>query len=162
MAPEDRPPVAIVFWSFRIMVGLGLVFIAVAIAGAFQAWRGRLEQSPRLLRAISWMIPLPFVAVLAGWIVTEVGRQPWIIQGIMRTSEGVTPSLNGGMVLTTLLGYMVIYGIIFTAGLVYLWRVILSGPKSAAGDEGAGSGTVRRPWSVVADQDDGTATRKRS
>jgi cytochrome d ubiquinol oxidase subunit I len=150
--PEDRPPVAIVFWSFRVMVGLGLVFIVVAIAGAVQVLRGRLETSPRLLRVISWMIPLPFVAVLAGWFVTELGRQPWIIYGVMRASDAVTPSLSGGVVLATLIGYVAVYAIVFSAGITYLRRVVLAGPAPEPDDADDASAHAKRPWSVVRDR----------
>jgi cytochrome d ubiquinol oxidase subunit I len=146
---EDRPPVAIVFWSFRIMVALGVIFIVVSIAGAIQVLRGKLEQSPRLLRVTSWMIPLPFVAVLAGWFVTEVGRQPWVIYGLLRAEDALTPSLSGGMVLTTLLGYIAVYAVVFTAGLIYLRRLILSGPDPIVREQDNELAQAKRPWSAV-------------
>jgi cytochrome bd ubiquinol oxidase subunit I len=147
--PEDRPPVGIVFWSFRVMVGLGMLFILVSLAGVWQLWRGRLYDSPRLLRLLTWMIPTPFIAVLAGWFVTEVGRQPWIIQDVMRLSEAVTPSLTGWMPLVTLVGYIAVYAVIFSAGLLYLGRVIQAGldPIEAAPDDP--SARPKRPWSAV-------------
>ncbi|NBD95086.1 MAG: cytochrome ubiquinol oxidase subunit I [Gammaproteobacteria bacterium] len=160
--PEDRPPVAIVFWSFRVMVGLGVVFIAVSILGAVQLLRGRLEASPRLLRVISWMIPLPFVAVLAGWFVTEVGRQPWIIYGIMRASDAVTPSLSGWMVLATLIGYIAVYATVFTAGITYLRRVVLAGPAPVPDEGEIESGHAKRPWSAVGETAGDTRTEERS
>jgi cytochrome bd ubiquinol oxidase subunit I len=160
--PEDRPPVGIVFWSFRVMVGLGVIFIGVAVLGAVQVLRGKLESSPRLLRVISWMIPLPFVAVLAGWFVTEVGRQPWIIYGIMRASEAVTPSLTGWMVLATLIGYVTVYAIVFTAGVTYLRRVIVAGPAPTPGEKDIDSAHAKRPWSIVGDSSDETPAEGRS
>ncbi len=159
---EDRPPVGIVFWSFRIMVGLGILFIVLSLAAAWQLWRGRLEQSPRLLRALTWMIPLPFVAVLAGWFVTEVGRQPWLIHGVMRLSEGVTPSLTGGMVLLTLIGYITVYAVVFTAGLYYLKRVILAGPDPVESTPEDESARAKRPWSAVPAGLDDNADKARS
>ncbi|RFF27766.1 MULTISPECIES: cytochrome ubiquinol oxidase subunit I [unclassified Wenzhouxiangella] len=159
---EDRPPVGIVFWSFRVMVAVGLIFIGVSILGAIQILRGRLEHSPRLLRVINWMIPLPFVAVLAGWFVTEVGRQPWIIYGLMRASEAVTPSLSGGMVLATLIGYIAVYATVFTAGITYLRRVILTGPPSKADQGEMKSAHAKRPWSAVGDSSDKPAAEGRS
>jgi cytochrome bd ubiquinol oxidase subunit I len=147
--PEDRPPVGIVFWSFRVMVGLGLLFILVSLVGVWQLWRGRLYDSPRYLRLLTWMIPTPFVAVLAGWFVTEVGRQPWIIQDVMRLSEAITPSLTGWMPLFTLVGYISVYAVIFSAGLLYLGRVIQAGldPIETAADDP--SARPKRPWSAV-------------
>jgi len=159
---EDRPPVGPVFWSFRVMVGLGVVFIAVSILGAVQVLRGRLEASPRLLRVISWMIPLPFVAVLAGWFVTEVGRQPWIIYGIMRASDAVTPSLSGWMVLATLIGYIAVYATVFTAGITYLRRVVLAGPAPVPDEGWIESGHAKRPWSAVGETAGDTRTEERS
>ncbi|NEZ03742.1 cytochrome ubiquinol oxidase subunit I [Wenzhouxiangella sp. XN201] len=159
---EDRPPVGIVFWSFRVMVGLGMIFIGVSLLGAMQLLRGRLEHSPRLLRVISWMIPLPFMAVLAGWFVTEVGRQPWIIHGLMRTSEGITPSLSGWMVLATLIGYITVYTIVFAAGLTYLRRVILAGPEPGPGEHENRSAHAKRPWSAVGGTSDERPAQERS
>jgi cytochrome bd ubiquinol oxidase subunit I len=157
--PEDRPPVGIVFWSFRIMVGLGLIFIVISLASAWQLWRGRLEQSPRLLRALTWMIPLPFIAVLAGWFVTEVGRQPWLIQDTMRLSEGVTPSLSGGMVLLTLIGYITVYAVVFSAGLFYLKRIVQAGPDPVRDSPADRSARPKRPWSAVSDPLDESAAK---
>lgn len=86
---EDRPPVTPVFWSFRVMVGLGMLFIL--LSGLGWLWQNKLETKPLFLRALVYTIPLPYIANQAGWIVTEVGRQPWIVQGLMRTSDAVSP-----------------------------------------------------------------------
>lgn len=149
VAPEDRPPVGIVFWSFRIMVGLGLLFILISLASAWQLWRGRLYDSPRLLKGLTWMIPLPFVAVLAGWFVTEVGRQPWIIQDVMRLSDAITPSNDGWMVLVSLIGYISVYAVVFTAGVIYLRRVIIAGPDPIERAPDDQTARPKRPWSAV-------------
>ena len=149
VAAEDRPPVGIVFWSFRVMVGLGLLFILVSLASAWQLWRGKLFESKRLLAILPWMIPLPFIAVLAGWFVTEVGRQPWIIQGVLRGSEGLTPSLTGPMALTTLIGYIAVYAVIFSAGLIYLRRVIDTGLDPIEASDDDADAHPKRPWSAV-------------
>ncbi|MEA5444332.1 cytochrome ubiquinol oxidase subunit I [Gammaproteobacteria bacterium AB-CW1] len=147
-APEDRPHVPTVFWSFRIMVGLGLLMIIAALAGLVQLLRGTLYDSPRLLKLYTWMIPAPFVAVLAGWFVTEVGRQPWLVHGIMRVEEGITPSLTGGMALFTLIGFVLVYAVVFLAGVYYLSRVMKSGPESFT-RESEESGVAKRPLSTV-------------
>lgn len=147
--PEDRAPVAIVFWSFRVMVALGTLFIAVALVSLVQLLRGRLHESPRLLRVLTWMIPLPFVAVLAGWWVTEIGRQPWLVYGMMRLSEGITPSLTGGMALFTLIGYIVVYAAVFSAGLYYLGKLVRGGPDPVMIDEIDQYAHANRPWSAV-------------
>lgn len=148
-ARADRPPVGIVFWSFRVMVGLGLVFIFVSLAGLVQLLRKRLYDSRRLLRVMTWMIPLPFVAVLAGWFVTEIGRQPWMVYGMMRVEDAVTPSLTGWMALTTLLGYIVVYAVVFGAGLYYLRRIVEAGPDPVMAAEDSESARPKRPWSAA-------------
>lgn len=154
--PEDRPPVAIVFWSFRIMVAVGLVFILLSWLSVVQLLRGRLFDSPRLLRLLSLSYPLPFVAVLAGWFVTEVGRQPWIVYGMMRVAEGVTPSLTGWMALATLIGYIAVYSVVFGAGVYYLRRVIQAGPDPIETQVEDHSARPKRPLSALGtDFDDG-------
>lgn len=113
------PPVRTTFWSFRIMVGTGMLMILLGLWGSYRVMRGRLEQSARYLK---WMLPamaLPFIANTSGWIMTEVGRQPWIVFGLQRTEEGVSPLVSGGMVATTLIGFTVVYGLI-AAAFVYL------------------------------------------
>ena len=147
-APEDRPNVPIVFFSFRVMVGIGLVMIGVALTGAWLLWRRRLLESPRFLRLCTWMIPAPFVAVLAGWFVTEVGRQPWVVHGLMRVEEAVTPSLTGGMALFSLIGFVLVYAAVFTAGVYYLLRVVHAGPE-AFRPEDEDEGRAKRPLSAV-------------
>ncbi len=147
-APEDRPPVAPVFWSFRIMVAIGLLMITVAITGLVLRLRGRLTESPRFLRLCTWMIPTPFVAVLAGWFTTEVGRQPWVVHGMMRVDEAITPSLTGPMALFSLVGFILVYSLVFIAGAYYLVRVIRSGPE-AYRPQREEEGRPKRPLSAV-------------
>ncbi|CEA03825.1 cytochrome bd ubiquinol oxidase subunit I [Pseudomonas saudimassiliensis] len=135
VAPEERPPVWIVFWAFRIMVGIGLLMIGCALAGLFLRAGGRYWRQPLFLNAMRLMTFAPFAAVLCGWVVTEVGRFPWVVYGQMSHTEGVTPSLTGGMVLFTLLGYIVVYGMIFSAGLYYLMMVLRAGLESIDHDD---------------------------
>lgn len=125
--PEEQPPVFIVFWAFRIMVGIGLLMNGFALAGLILRKNGRYWQSPAFLRALTWMGPTPFIAMLAGWAVTETGRAPWLIYQVLNHSEGVTPSLGGGMALFTLIGYILVYAAIFYAGIYYLLRVLRAG-----------------------------------
>lgn len=127
-APEDRPPVAIVFWSFRIMVGIGLLMLALGVWGA-AAWAlKKLDAQHWLFRALVLSSPLGFVAVLTGWIAAEVGRQPWVIYGVLRTKDAVSP-ITGGEVATSLLVYFVTYAIVFTVGALYILRLIAQGPQ---------------------------------
>ncbi len=130
-APEDRPPVFLVFWSFRIMVGLGLLMIGLGLWGAWLAWRRRLQQSRWFLRFAVAMGPSGFLAVLAGWVVAEVGRQPWVVFNQLRTADAVSP-VGAGEVAFSLLAYMVVYAIVFTAGAIYILRMIAEGPVTVA------------------------------
>lgn len=128
---EEQPPVFIVFWSFRVMVGLGLLMILVAVWGVVLRPGGRYYQSPAFLQTLRLMSISPFLAVLAGWVVTEVGRAPWLIYGQMTHAEGLTPSLTGGMALFTLIGYIVVYSLVFSAGVYYLLKVFRGGLEKA-------------------------------
>ena len=125
--PEDRPSPIIPFFAFRIMVGIGLIMIAVGLTGSFLWLRGRLFDSRWFLRVLVWVSPLGFVAVLAGWFVAEVGRQPWTVYGVLRTADAVSP-VPGGSVLVSLLLFVLVYGIIFGAGLYYIAKLVRRGP----------------------------------
>jgi len=103
---EAHPPVAPLFWSFRVMVGMGFLMLAVAWWGSYALFRDKV--GPWLLRTLSWMTFAGWVASLAGWYVTEIGRQPWVVQGYIRASE-VVADHAGGMVLSTLIGYLLLY-----------------------------------------------------
>jgi len=113
------PPVGTVYWSFRLMVGIGFFLIALGGWGCYLAYRKRMERSPRFLRIALWALPLPFLANIFGWIVTEIGRQPWVVYGELLVADGVSPSVSGVEVLLTLIGFTVVYGVL-TAVNVYL------------------------------------------
>ncbi|MEX0853629.1 MAG: cytochrome ubiquinol oxidase subunit I [Bauldia sp.] len=142
---EDRPPVALPFFAFRLMVGIGLVMIALALWGAWLWWRGRLESTTPFLRlaALSW--PAGFIAILAGWTVAEVGRQPWVATGILRTAEAASP-VAAGAVAATLVLFVVVYAIVFAAGILYMNRLINSGPGAGRGEV---EGVATRPISAA-------------
>ncbi|HET7261648.1 MAG TPA: cytochrome ubiquinol oxidase subunit I [Casimicrobiaceae bacterium] len=125
---QDRPPVAPVFFAFRAMVGLGLLMLATAWWGLWLRFRRRLFDTPAYLRVCAAMAPAGFIAVIAGWIVTEVGRQPWVVYGLLRTHDAVTPSLTGGDVVISLVLYIAVYAIVFGAGLMYMLRLAKAGP----------------------------------
>lgn len=127
-APQDRPPVAIPFFAFRVMVGVGLLMLGLVASSLWLRWRGRLFGSPAFLALCRWSAPLGFIAVIAGWTVTEVGRQPWTIYGLMRTADSVSPSLTGLDVLISLGAYMIVYLIIFPSGALILRRIVAKGP----------------------------------
>jgi cytochrome bd ubiquinol oxidase subunit I len=103
------PPVAITYWSFRVMVGLGMVFIALSLYGLWSWWRGKLEAARGYLRFLPLAMFLPFLANSTGWMVTEFGRQPWIVQGLMLTSQGVSPNVTPAMIWFTMIGFTILY-----------------------------------------------------
>ena len=129
LAPEDQPPVFMVFWAFRIMVGLGMLMIGLGLWGAVLLWRKKLFDSRWFLRFAVVMGPSGFIAVLAGWMVTEIGRQPWVVYGVLRTADAVSP-VTSGEVLTSLLVYITVYSIVFTAGALFILRLMAEGPKA--------------------------------
>ncbi|WP_121741367.1 cytochrome ubiquinol oxidase subunit I [Natronorubrum halophilum] len=137
----ESPPVAIVFWSFRAMVLLGFWFIGLAAWAAYRWWRGDLFADRRLHLALMGSAPLGFVAVETGWIVTEVGRQPWVVQGLLKTEEGVSPGLTGTEATLTLVGFALVYtGLLVGYGYV-VRRLVLAGPpeiESTADSSGSG------------------------
>ncbi|MDB5794540.1 MAG: bacterial Cytochrome Ubiquinol Oxidase family protein [Noviherbaspirillum sp.] len=144
--PEDRPNATVVFWSFRVMVGLGMLMIMLGLWGLWLRWKGRLWKSRPFLRCALWMGPSGVVAILAGWFTTEIGRQPWTVYGLLRTSDAV--STHGALQLgITLSIFVVVYIAVFGAGIVYLMRLIRVGPQSHEGDhpEDGGPGTDRHP-----------------
>lgn len=153
---EDRPPVAIVYWAFRVMVGLGIVMLAIVISGWVAFRRGRLYESTAFLKFARLGIPIGFIAVLAGWIVTEVGRQPWVVYGLMRTADAVTPSLVAGDVALSFAAYIVAYLVMYTGGFVLLRRMVLIGPEEAAEREADEADDRRkrgaRPLSAATDE----------
>ncbi|WP_027847667.1 cytochrome ubiquinol oxidase subunit I [Marinospirillum minutulum] len=146
---EERPPVFIVFWAFRIMVGLGVLMIGFAFAGLFLRAGGRFASSSWYLKGLVAMSLSPFIAVVAGWFVTEVGRAPWLVYGLMTHAEGLTPSLTGGMALFTLIGYILVYAVIFSAGVYYLMRVFQAGIEATDDDIEVESDHAKRPLSAA-------------
>ncbi|HWA60499.1 MAG TPA: cytochrome ubiquinol oxidase subunit I [Caulobacteraceae bacterium] len=127
----DRPPVFPVFWAFRIMVGLGLATIGLGLWGAWLWWRGGPERSRLFLRAAIAMGPAGFVCVICGWIVAEVGRQPWVVTGVLRTAQAASP-VGAGQVSSSLTGFLVVYALVFSAGALFILRLIAVGPAAEA------------------------------
>jgi len=125
---SDRAPVIFPFFAFRIMVGLGLLMLALVALGWLLRLTHRLFDSAWFLKLLMWTGPIGFLAVLAGWTTTETGRQPWTVYGLLRTSDSVTPSLTGGDVLISLLGYALVYLIIYPVGVWFMARAIQRGP----------------------------------
>jgi cytochrome d ubiquinol oxidase subunit I len=143
--PEaDWPPVAIVFWSFRVMVGLGFAMLGVGLWSLWRRWRGGLYDDRWLQRAAVAMGPAGFVAVLAGWVTTEVGRQPWTVYGLLRTADSASP-IDAPAVATSLAAFAVVYFLVFGAGVFYLLRLMAQPPGAA---EDHPEGPVRAAGSV--------------
>jgi len=129
---DQRPPVWPVFFGFRIMVGIAMVMLATVLGGWYLRLRQRLFTTMWFLRLCEFVAPLGFVAVLAGWTTTEVGRQPWTIYGLFRTAQSVSPSLTGHDVLVSLIAYMAVYLIMFPAGIAVMAGLVRSGPAEEA------------------------------
>ncbi|MGR3908996.1 cytochrome ubiquinol oxidase subunit I [Burkholderia sp. SR8] len=153
--PRDRrPPVAVVFFAFHLMVGLGVVMLLIIVRG-LTLWRGRrLYERRGWLAACRVAIPIGFFAVLAGWTTTEAGRQPWTVYGLMRTADSVTPSLTTGDVALSLALYVISYIVIFGSGFVLLRRLVRIGPTApvrphAGEPESDASARSARPLSAV-------------
>jgi cytochrome d ubiquinol oxidase subunit I len=128
---DERPPVAIVFWSFRVMVGIGMLMIVLGVISGWSYLRGKLYQRSWLQLAWMGMMPSGFIALLAGWFVTEVGRQPYTAYGVLRTSETVSPAILGPQVAWSLLAFVLMYTLVFGAGSYYILRLIGKGPTEA-------------------------------
>jgi cytochrome d ubiquinol oxidase subunit I len=130
---ENWPPVPITFWSFRIMVGLGFLMMGLGLFSLWMRWRGKLYDS-RLLHIFAMaMGPAGFIAVLAGWITTETGRQPFTVYGLLRTVDSVSP-LAAPAVASSLIAFVIVYFLLFTAGVVYILRLMAAPPHH--GEEG--------------------------
>ena len=120
---EDRPPVAVPFFAFRLMVGIGVLMLAMVAASWWLRWRGRLEAA-WFQRLCVLCAPLGFVAVIAGWVTTEVGRQPWVVYGLLRTRDALSPTITTGNVATSLAVYIVAYLFMFGMGLAFMLRLM--------------------------------------
>ncbi len=135
--PQDEWPsnIDLLYYAFHIMAGLGTLFILLMTIANVQRWRGRLEESRGLLWSLMLAFPFPYIATTAGWMTAELGRQPWLIFKLLRTSQGVSDAVNGGNVLFTLIGFV---GLYFVLGVVYL---LLTGREIARGPLGISSAT---------------------
>ncbi|SBT10937.1 Cytochrome bd-type quinol oxidase, subunit 1 [Candidatus Propionivibrio aalborgensis] len=153
---EDRPPVLIPFFGFRIMVGMGLVMLAVSWFGNLLRWRGTLETKRWFLWCTYLSFPTGFIAVLTGWYTAEVGRQPWVVYGLLRTKDAVTPSLTTGDVAFSLAGYVLVYAVVYSFGLYYIYCLLRDGPSADANSLPAGSATGNRPLAFAGHPDTAT------
>jgi cytochrome bd ubiquinol oxidase subunit I len=133
----DQPPVAIVFWSFRIMVGLGFLMFGLGLFSLLARARGKLHDWRWLHRFALAMGPAGFVAVICGWVTTEVGRQPWVIYGLLRTEDAVSP-IAAPAVTGSLIAFVIVYLAVFAAGTLYLLRLMARAPDAGEGPPAQG------------------------
>ncbi|UVE17148.1 cytochrome ubiquinol oxidase subunit I [Pseudomonas sp. LS44] len=151
----DRANSTIVFWTFRIMVGLGLLMLFTGVWSLWLRWRGTLYESRAFLHLVVWMGPSGLIAILAGWFTTEVGRQPWVIYGLMRTADAV--SQHGVTQMSvTLVSFVLVYFVLFGIGISYMLRLVRKGPMTGEGQqsESGGPGQQRTPARPLSAADD--------
>lgn len=149
--PRDaRPPVKPVFYGFRVMVGIGVGMLVLAFASLWMLRGQRLYRTRVLLHGWRWMMLSGFVALVAGWYVTEIGRQPYVVYGLLRTADAVTPTLVRGSVVASLLIFVFVYIGVFGAGLYYIRKLVRKGPQpyEPAPDSDGGEKTPMRPMSL--------------
>jgi cytochrome d ubiquinol oxidase subunit I len=148
---SERPPVAPVFFAFRVMVGIGLLMLVLVMWSALAWRRNQLQQSTSLLRAWMVMAPTGFIAVLAGWYTTEIGRQPYVIYGLMRTADA-SSAIDAASVLTSLIVFATVYLFVFVSGAYYLLKLLRKGPQPVdAAMLHPHDKTAQRPLSVPGD-----------
>ena len=143
---DERPPVLITSFAFKGMVGLGCLFILLTVVGWFK--RKKLLESPGFLRIMMWSIPLPYLAIQLGWLVTELGRQPWIVYGLVKTSDAVSP-IATSQVAISLLGFVLLYGLLGASGFFLIAQKAIKGPdmdmepepRAGAADMGGAQGS---------------------
>ena len=132
--PRDAWPdnIPLLYYSYHIMVGLGTLFIAVMVLSGFFLWRGRLYSNRALLWTLMLVVPFPYIATTAGWMTAELGRQPWVIYGLLRTVEGASPQVSTGNALFTLLGFMGLYFLLGMLFVLLVIREVAHGPEAVA------------------------------
>jgi cytochrome bd ubiquinol oxidase subunit I len=147
--PDERPSVALPFFAFRVMVGLAFLMLALVAASWWLRRRGRLYDSAWYLRLCELVAPAGFIAVIAGWVTTETGRQPWVVYGLLRTADAVSPSLTSSDVAVSLLGYVAVYLVMYPFGLALMARIVRQGPSHVAEASPVESGIPRGPVSAL-------------
>ncbi|MGB8695068.1 MULTISPECIES: cytochrome ubiquinol oxidase subunit I [Acinetobacter] len=155
-APEDRPNSLVVFWSFRIMVGLGVLMILMAILGVWLRKTGKFYDSVWLHKFALYMGPSGFIALLAGWFTTEVGRQPWVVYGVLRTKDALSP-VSAEQVGLTLVIFVVVYFIVFGVGIFYMLKLMRKGPEFIHLEPHSEQEVIqasKRPLSTIDDEND--------
>lgn len=147
--PQDRPPVLIPFFAFRIMVGCGMIMLVLAWLGTYLSVKGRIEQNRVFLWCTFLSFPLPYAAILTGWFTAEVGRQPWTVYGVLRTADAMTPFLTTRAATLSLVVFCAVYTLIFLFGIFYIYTLLRAGPAGHLVLPTTDA-TPNRPMSVVA------------
>lgn len=144
--PEDQWPdnIPLLYYSYHVMVGLGTIFIAIMAIAAWKLWRGTLYACKAMLWVLMLALPFPYIANTAGWITAEVGRQPWLIYGLMRTSAGVSPQVSAGNAWFTLIGFMGMYTVLSILFLFLVYREIEHGPEPHGSAPGAAQSAAQQ------------------
>jgi cytochrome bd ubiquinol oxidase subunit I len=137
---------------------MGLIMLAVSLWGNLLRWRGRLETTRWFLWGTFLAFPSGFVAVLTGWFTAEVGRQPWVVYGLLRTRDAVTPSLATGDVLVSLSGYIIVYAVICSFGVYYIYKLLREGPVGEAKAIPGATGSRPLAYADTADTATGTGS----
>jgi cytochrome bd ubiquinol oxidase subunit I len=140
---QDRPPVRIVFFAFRIMLAMWGAMLMLTVWGWWLSLRGRLFSTPPYLHACAWVSPAGFIAVSAGWITTEAGRQPWVVYGLLRTRDALTPNLTSSDVTISLALYALVYAFVFGSGAYFVLKLVRAGPVESSATAEADMG--KRP-----------------
>lgn len=152
---DEIPDVPLVFWSFRVMVGLGMLMLLLSVVGAFLRWRGKLYEQKLFHRVLMCLSPVGFVALVAGWVTTEAGRQPWVIYGLLKTRDAAS-YLGAGSVTISLLAFLVVYAVIFSIGIYYMLQLIRREPTAPLPQGGPGEERhPKRPMSATSESIDG-------
>jgi len=145
---QDRPPIVIPFFTFRIMVGCGLVMLALAWLGSYLSLKNRMERNRLVLWLVFLSFPLPFIAILTGWYTAEVGRQPWVVYGVLRTADAMTPFLTARAAAISLVVFCAVYTFIFAFGIFYIYRLLRAGPAGHLIEPPSGA-VPNRPMSLA-------------
>jgi cytochrome d ubiquinol oxidase subunit I len=140
---QNWPPVLIPFFTFRIMVGCGLVMLALAWLGSYLNLKDRIDRSRLFLWLVFLSYPLPFIAILTGWYTAEVGRQPWAVYGVLRTADAMTPFLTTRAAAISLVVFCAVYALIFAFGIFYIYQLLRSGPAGSLVEPSTGAGPNR-------------------
>jgi cytochrome d ubiquinol oxidase subunit I len=144
---QDRPNSTLVFWSFRVMAGLGVLMIVMSVAAWWLHRKRRLFDARWFHRFALAMGPTGFITLLAGWVTTEAGRQPWVVYGVMRTADAVSP-VTAQQVGVSLLAFVIVYTIVFGTGIYYLLKLLRHGPALPGSHTPTSDGSARRPLSL--------------